>query len=304
MNVVDLISSPPITRTWLCSILLVGGLLSLELVEELKLRFDPFQLRRKPWTLLTGFFNFGKLDMSLLLSIFMFAGACGGVERACQIELSHLPPAVVRRLSPAQKAKLERKFVDNKTIDFAYFIAQICVSILAVAALSCKITGKYNPNMTYLSIMLFDVLQYIHCRMYPDDQLVILIVTVSRRYFWWICMLQKLITRSDFFYASLLLQKTGVKAAFVRLFQNEWMLLLATRLLLGQFWWFVKFFLVGSLYNTQASEATLEWEVAYLKYSSPSIIKQTCMDFPRGTLLVLLLPPWYFPIVYDIMQEE
>lgn len=304
MNVADIRTAPPITAGWLASIFIVSGMVSLGIIDEHKLMFDPFRISQRPWTLFTGFINFGRLNVGLLFLLSTLANSCGGVERASQMELACLPPSITRRLTPNQKASLERKFFVYRTFDFAYFLAQICAVLVCFSVFYCQYIKKFLPNISYLSVMLSDIVQYMHCRIFPDEPLLLFIIGISRRYSWWLYMLQKYITRSEFFVTCDLFKNAGIKAGLNAMYKSEWIFLFFVRLLMGQMWWVIRFFTLGHIYNNQESEAAQSWDKAYLKYQSTNALKNSMLEMPRVVLLLLVVPPWYYFIINNILRQE
>ncbi|CAX41602.1 Der1-like family member, putative [Candida dubliniensis CD36] len=290
---------PPITKGWCIAILSTATLISANRLKLVNLLFFPDKaLTTEPWRLLTSFCTFRPLSIELFLEVFYAASSCGQLESRFTTELSLFPTRIIdqfnqnhrnaRDQGQGQISQLEllRSFIDrNKSIDFLYYVGQICLSIIVVA---CLIHYRLQFTILNLGQILSHLLIYVDSQKTPNEQInVVGLFSIKKSYYPWLVAI-----------VTIILNTSGGLLDINNIFNSPlvWTYIVATGL--GHFWWMLRDVFVSSIhYDSNDRRRLLKQKLL----SRHGIMK---FDIIREGLIWLLLPPWYWVILTKIKQRR
>lgn len=305
---------PPVTKGWCIAILSTATLLSANRLKLVNLLFVPDKaLTTEPWRLITSFCTFRSLSIELFLEVFYVASSCGQLESRFTTELSLFPTRIIdqfnqqdrnaqnqyqeqgdnqrqgQRQGQGQILQLEllRSFIDrNKSIDFLYYVGQICLSIIFVASL---IHYKLQFVILNLGQILSHLIIYIDTQKTPNELINVMgLFTMKKSYYPWLVAI-----------VTIILNHSGGGLLDANNIFNSplvWTYIVATGL--GHFWWMVRDVLLSSIhYDSNDRRRLLKQKLL----NRHGIIK---FDIIREGLIWLLLPPWYWVILSKIKQRR
>ncbi|KAK6457076.1 Der1-like family-domain-containing protein [Scheffersomyces xylosifermentans] len=282
---------PPVTRYWAVAIFATATAISLKLVSKTSLFFNAEKaFNNQSWRFFSSFFYFNELSVELLINIFFLVRSCRLLEESFFTRPALLPSSA-KKLNERQMDILQKYIDRNKSIDYFYFILQICVSIILLASY-----GHYRLGFkasTLLGVLLDDILLYIWCRSNPDLEVNMLgFFTIKTAYVpWFHTVLYGIMDGSLFKAIGDLLRGQ------FSFFESTMMWRILMSYPLGHFWWFTREFLLSTLYHDpydgrrKAREETLK------------LHKTNDLNIARDLLKALLLPPWYWVIIAKIKSN-
>ncbi|EGW32196.1 uncharacterized protein SPAPADRAFT_139495 [Spathaspora passalidarum NRRL Y-27907] len=282
-------SLPPVTRGWNIAIVATSTLVTLKKVKLSSLLFQPERaFTNQIWRLVSSFFAFGDLSMNLFMEIWFVSSSTRRVEDAFITNSSMLPQVVDS--FDAEQRKLLHDFIErNKTIDFLYYLLQICIAIVLSATF-----GYYKLGITLpqLGKLLCHSLIYIDSRITPEEVLNLFgIFQFKKVYYPWVC------ASLDLLVVAVNLLDINWKW-YVEVILKPFIWFYTVSYGLGHLWWVLRDFLLQEVHNDQNDKRRL------LRQNTLREFKVTRFDLVKEVLSMVFLPPWYWVVISKIQRRR
>lgn len=298
MDVENLFAIPPVTRVWIGSIVAISSALSLNLLNPKKLHYLPGMWLR----LFTAFSTWTDLSFKLLINMIYLKSICGGLERLYQIELGMFPKAV-RQLDDQKRALIKQKFEQYRTYDFAWFLLQNALSAVLAFHLQQNITGAFFVPPWAMGPVLEDILLYISGKLSPNEGFTLFVIIIKKRYAFWAYAGLTYLFTEEFSYIPMKYAESGLIPTIQYILTGSYLWCVIFKMLVGHFWWFVRFYLLEDLYNESKTETREAWQSAFDAYETRDPAKEKLQNLVGDILRFIVLPPWYAFIVPRIANE-
>lgn len=287
---------PPISRAWLAAMFVLAAVTTNNIVPLAKLVFIPKKIAAEPWRLVLLFCYFGGLSLILLQHALLISRTTSQLENAFTLDLSCVPLRYVARLPPALRARLRAAMAENRTADYAYFLALVAASIVGLVYVTIWL-DSFNVALVYLGPVLEAVLMYVYCRNSPEADMVILGFLCKAKYCPFIMLALKFLLSDDYteFVASV--RHDGVVRSLSWLLHSSFAVETVFVYLAGHTWWFVRFFCMENLYNEHRTDTRAAWADAYAAVAVD--------DAPwwLNVARVVTLPVWYHWTIWQLLRE-
>lgn len=300
MDIANVFAIPPVTRAWIGSIVVISSACSLNLLNPMKLHYLPGMWPR----LFTTFSTWGNLSFVLLIQLLYLRSTCGGLERPYQIEIGMFPRSVARLLDDRKRALLKQKLEAYKSLDFAWFLGQIALSAVVAFHLQQNITGNYTVTYWAMGHVLDNILLYISGKLSPNEGFTLFILIIKKRYAFWAYGLASYLFTDEFLLIPQIYAQFGLKLTIEHIITGPFLWCTIFKMLVGHFWWFVRFYLLGDIYNEIKTESREAWLAAFDPYETRDPLKEKLQYFVSDVLRFIVLPPWYAFIVPKLVNEE
>lgn len=294
---------PPISRGWIGIIVGVAALVTNKMVAPSKLMFLPNKVAAEPWRIFTLFCYFGELLFNLVVYLFLISKSFGALEGSYVLDIGMFPRKLVAGLNEQLRAELVAIIEKNKGIDFAYFVMQIAVSVIAAVTFIFYGFGISGPELVYLGPILERLLLYIWCKIYPEQDFFMFAFHVRAKYAPWVVATLVWIFSQDYLDAIAAFSKSFVQGIFSVL-RLGLFLLAFVWFSVGHTWWFVRYFLLGDVYNEELTETRKSWQAAYDKYDGVDPQRKGLRDLYQFFLLTLVIPPWYWVVAQNLHSQQ
>ncbi|KAL6451266.1 derl2 Probable derlin-2 [Candida maltosa Xu316] len=281
---------PPITKGWCVGIAGTAALVSMKRVKVMNLYFLPDKAFSKEyWRLITAFFASDELSVELFMELYFISRSCGDVEGSFTTNTAVLPDRIIDEFTPEQHQILHKIIERNKSLDFLYFIFQICISmIIAVTILHYKLAVTILP----LGAVLCRTLVYIDAQNTPNDQINFMgVFSLKKSYYPWLEALITILMMGNIHEDVLKLRNNNYVV-----FRNAYVWFYVIAISVGHFWWSIRQLLLSKVhYDHNDRRRVLKRNVL----KQHGIVK---FDIVREVLIWILLPPWYWIIIHKIKQ--
>lgn len=290
---------PPISRTWIALVLVVSGITTNDIVPHVKVVFIPSRIREEPWRIFTLFCYFGPLSLPLVLVLFQIRDSTSALEGGYINEESMLPARLTAGFDAELVEHLKTKFQENRMVDFAYFLFQIAVTILVAVTIVYRHFNFTGASLVFLGPILHNSLMYIWCKTYPESNLMLLQLPIRAKYAYWSVQLIYIVVSEDFL---------SVIGAYKHGFVTGLYVLLTSLIIVSQvvvvavahFWWFLRYFIVETMYNDTKTDTRRDWKRAYDSFA-PGVSTRSVV---RAIAQVVVTPPWYWMISKKFRGEQ
>lgn len=290
---------PPISRTWIASVVVVSGLTTNNIVPQVKVVFIPNRISEEPWRIFTLFCYFGPLSLALILVLFQIRDSTSALEGGYSNDESILLGQLTAGLDSELIADLKSTFEENRMVDFAYFLFQIATTILVAVTVVYTHFSFTGTSLVFLGPILHNTLLYIWCKTYPQGNLMLLQLPIRAKYAFWTIQLIYMVISDDFL---------DVIDAYKRGFIQGLHQLLTSQIMVGQvvvvlvahFWWFMRYFIVENMYNDTKTKTRKDWKEAYEAVAPGTSTR----SFVHRAAQVVVTPPWYWFISRKIRGQQ
>lgn len=301
-----IVDIPPFARAWLASIVVLSVATSNGIVEPIKLIFIPNKIMKEPWRLVTLFCYFGPLSFALVQNLLLISRSTSSLEGAYMYDAGMIPEHLTRSLDLELSVRLKMKVEKYKMIDFAYFIFQIAASIIMAASATYTLLGFAGTSLVFPAPILERSLLYIWCKTSPEGELIILGFPVKAKYALWVTQLLYGLLSEDFIRITVAF-RSGLRRGMWTLLTCDSTVELMVVFLVAHFWWYVRYFLLGDLYNENKTVARRARAQAYKKITlvevGDSWSNSLRLMLPC-TVLALVTPPWYWVICGQLRAQQ
>ncbi|KAI5967889.1 hypothetical protein CANMA_002657 [Candida margitis] len=278
----------------------------------MNLYFIPVKIfnQNQTWRLITSFITFGELSIGLVFNLWQISSSCQDIEVSYQTKFTQFPLYLVDDLSTEQLGTL-RQFIDrNKSIDFLYFVLQICVSIIACASM---LYYKMYMILPQLGLVLIDLFQYYGSKLSPLELVGFFGFRFKRMY------LPYLVALATLLMSFAKQEHTPNQAASGtnwgsmwwnarNIFQKPEIWFYIISFGLGHLWWCSREIILGSIhYNDDGDATNLDEDDRSWRIKRRDLLKQNGIwkfDLVKEALVILMLPPWYWIILSKIKQQR
>ncbi|KAM9892956.1 hypothetical protein OXX79_009664 [Metschnikowia pulcherrima] len=288
----------PVTKIWVCAIGASAVAISMELISFTKLVFLPSRVFVEPWRLVTSFCFFGALSFTLVQYIIIIARTNNSLEENYLFRSENMPRQWVCQLDKDSNLNLKETLERNRTYDFAYFIAEIAFSIVAVVTV---LSRWYDISASFflLGPGLEKILLYILCRNTPSEHLQIMGISITAKY-------APILTQFLEFLFSSELQKfshsvrhdpyQAVTALLTSSLAQQTFLVFS----IGHLWWYISHFYLKDVYNETSTKNREEWSRAFVAIKMNHFAGIDLSNLYR----YLITPPWYYAITRKLLREQ
>lgn len=275
---------PPVTQVWTGLVMIEHGIVELGVLAPLRLVFSPERAMQEPWRLVTSFCYFGQLLISTLLAIWNSLKWVNTLEDSFSLSLAVFPDYIYN-YNPVQMNQLNMAMNRLQPLDFSWFLVLICMSIVALVSFGHYIIGYSIP---VLGTVFYEVLSYIACKINPNVQMGILgFITIPGPYVPYFMPVLEWLSQphADVQIIRIL---TGDMKALMAIFTSIYAWKSFCGIFLGHSWWFIYQVLFNQMYIDHNPKRN-RWTQ-----------KRAAYDPVRRWLSVVIMPPWYHIILYNI----
>lgn len=290
---------PPISRTWIALVLVVSGLTTNNYVPHVKVLFIPDRIREEPWRIFTLFCYFGPLSLLLVLVLIQIKDSTSALEGGYISEESMIPARLTVGFDAELVEHLKTKFQDNRMVDFAYFLFQIAATILVTVTIVYRHFNFTGASLVFLGPILHNSLMYIWCKTYPESNLMLLQIPIRAKYAYWSVQLIYMVISDDFL-AVIAAYKQGFLKGLYVLLTSLIIVSQVVVVLVAHFWWFLRYFIVETMYNDTKSDTRRDWKKAYDSFA-PGVSTRSVV---RAIAQVVVTPPWYWTISWELLGQQ
>ncbi|KAI5956385.1 hypothetical protein KGF54_000860 [Candida jiufengensis] len=295
---------PPITKGWCISTLTISTLITLKKLKFINLLFIPEKIfnQQQTWRIITTFITFNELSFDLIIVLWEISHVCSQLENSYSLTKSLLPYTIVSSFDQRQWDLLN-SFIDrNKSIDFLYFLIQICISIIALAT---YLYFKFEITIINLGSILLQSLTYYDSKITPNRQINFFgVLIINNLYYPYFIAFLNLLTQEISKFEEITnnnnQQNQGIISKVKSFFNKPsfWMYLISFGL--GHFWWCSKELILKDLHYDN------NFNLQSLKIRSNTLKQYRVwkFDFVRELLVMILLPPWYWIIISKIKNNQ
>lgn len=287
---------PPILRTWLAAIVVASVATSNSIVEPIRVVFVPSKVMEEPWRLITLFCYFGPMSFSLIQNVLLIAHSTSALESAYIYDSAMIPDLWHQGFGPEQERNLKIAVEKYKMADFAYFAAQVAASIVVASTAIYTLLGFSGTNLIFLGPIFERCLLYIWCRTTPEGQLVVLGFPVKSKHAVYVTQALYGLLSEDF-----RLVAADFRLSFSEglhtLVTCEFVVGLVVVFCVGHFWWFLRFFVAGEMYNEGKTEMRRKAAAAYANVSTET-------NWIGHAASVLITPPWYWLLCMKLRRQQ
>ncbi|CAD1811774.1 Der1-like family protein [Candida parapsilosis] len=305
---------PPVTKGWSVACVATSTLITINRLKLMNLLFIPSKIysQNQTWRLITSFITFGDLSFELVYRLWAISTSCGEIESLFQTKFTQFPLYIVDALSTEQLEILRQLIDRNRSIDFLYYVMQICFSIIVGATILFYKISLITPQ---LGLVLIQVFQYYSSKLNPLEM-------VNFFGFRFRNMYQPYLLA----FVNLLISDTGAGQnneptqngngnnwnfglrSFWNVFRNPMIWFYVMSFGLGHFWWCSREVILGSVHYNDDGDAThLEADSRDGRIKKRKLLKQNGIwkfDLVKEALVILLLPPWYWIMLSKIKQQH
>uniref|UniRef100_A0A0L0P0X5 Derlin n=1 Tax=Candidozyma auris TaxID=498019 RepID=A0A0L0P0X5_CANAR len=302
MDILPIINTPPVTRMWLGSILMVSSCISLSLVNPVKLYYVPGSTL---WLrIFSTFSTWNPIGFTLLVQMMFLNNVCGNIERSYILELGMFPRKVVRQLDGAKRVRMKQKFERYRSLDFAWFLMQLAISCIVAAHLQQKVTGMFHVPPWLMGHVLDNVLLYIAGKLTPEEGLTMVIIAVKKRYAFWVFSVVNYVFSQEVADVPVMWTMSGTMATIKYILQGQVLWCTISKVIVGHFWWFLRYFILEDVYNESKTESREQWLVAFEQFETRDPVKEKFQNMVGDFIRFLVIPPWYAIEIRKLLNEE
>lgn len=290
---------PEITKYWSVCIAVTTLAAEFKLVSGMKLMFNPEKaFSTQPWRLFTSFCYHGELLIPILMSMVSNIKWSKMLEESHSVPMS-LFPEQIYQFNPTQQRNLQTATSRLKPMDYLYYLLLIGGSIVAMTTFGFYYLHYAAPMLGYI---LHEVLTYIYIKQNPQVEVAVIGIFTLRgmqiplflHAFYWVT--------SEYFQAQLHLLLTGDFLVIPQIFTSPIAWKSFVCLSLGHFWWFIYDMMFGNFYLDKNPIRRASRFENPARYKQLTEFNQT--DYVRKMMQAVLLPPWYWFILYNIKHNR
>lgn len=283
------LETPPFTRFYMCSIIILSASTTVGLLSPSSLLFIPSKaFSYQPWRLITSFLYFGDTLFNLLIHLYFIRRSLGQLENSYSTKLSYIPKLWLKRLDAEQRQEMQTSIEAKKSIDFFHFVGVICAGIIVMVAFGFS----YRKILIFrLGMILEDVMLFISCKNNPNMQLMFLLFEIRSAYFPYVYMFiqwgfsgDMTNDTRDFPVSFTLGMSTLMKSPYL------WKFFICFTI--SHTWWFIHEVLMEKIYNQTDKRDTAHSEVvSKLRHNMGA--KIFTYSYYEIFQMVLLSPPYW-----------
>ncbi|KAI5957726.1 hypothetical protein KGF57_002992 [Candida theae] len=305
---------PPVTKGWCVASMTISTLVTMDKLKSVNLWFIPGKIynQNQTWRLITSFVTFGDLSMGFVFQLWIISSSCRAIESLYQTKFTQFPLYIVDDLSREQLGILRQLIERNRSIDFLYFIMQICVSIIVCATILFYKMGILLPQ---LGLVLISVFQYYNSKLTPLEMVNFFGFQFRNMYHpYFVALVNLLVSSAGAGQNSEPNQNRSGNFGRIALWSIEsvlrnpqiWFYFISFGL--GHLWWCTREVILGSMHYNDAGDATsLDVDERSRRIKRRQLLKQNGVwkfDLVKEALVILMLPPWYWIMLSKIKQQR